>query len=232
MKSFRKQFYVALPLSLLCMALVPPSAKASLIGAGVTAYAQYQSTATTAPRLISFTATATVSDASVEFPMLGDLTRAGTGFFIVNSEADFSANNLTLDFRNAGTGVFASGFETDYVFSFGQNTGYTLTDATINRSATNLGVTDSDIRIADNQLFINVESVRYSPSSFLALTITSTNSTGGGTVPTGPTLPEEPGSGTGASEPTSVPEPGSLTLLAVGLAGLSIRARQSSHGKL
>jgi hypothetical protein len=182
--------------------ILAPNSKAhsSLIGTDVTFGTLFQQTATSMPVTVSTTATVPVSATAVEFPSLAAFGVAnGLGLFIVNAAVDVTANGLTQTFQNAGSGVFATAFENDGVYTFESSALVNVVGAVVDPSS-NLGLTNADLTFRGNELFINYGGGQsYNPNSRLQIDLV---------VEGGPT--------TG----TPVPEPSPIVVLGAGLLGL------------
>lgn len=200
------------PVAALCVGWASQST-AGLIGTDLTLSGLNQLTSTSQAFTSSFPRVARVTEGIVEFPDVASLFNPndpkppGWGA-LVNTSIDAGDDYIQIDFENAGSGVFASGFENTYVFTFDSAALATLVGASIDRSVTTLALSDSDLRFGGNQLFVNVESLRFNTASFVRIDLD---------VVGGPTTP--------------VSAPGSTALLAISLLPLGLlrhRRRGSS----
>ncbi|NJL86779.1 MAG: PEP-CTERM sorting domain-containing protein [Leptolyngbyaceae cyanobacterium SM1_1_3] len=157
----------------------------------------------------SFSASAIVSKSEIEFPDVESLfdptspVPLGFARSLVDVSIDAGEDYLTIDFDNAGFGLFATGFQNTYVFKFDAPTALQITDVAIDLSTT-LSLTPSRVTFYKNELFVNVQSLRFDPNSFARINL-------GGIL--------TPDSGA-----TSIPEPGSILGLGmVALAGTLLK---------
>jgi len=202
---------VAASVLLLCS---QPSAS-TLIGTELKLRVIAQATPSSELLTISFPVAATVKAESVEFPNVESLFDPATGVppgfarSLVNVAIDAGADFLTIDFDNTTSPFrYASGFQNTYVFTFDSDFILTLISAEIDTSVTTLGLTPGRVTVSGNELFVNVQGLSFTTSTFARITLASR-------------LDDRP--------PTAVPTPGALPLLLGGLAMLSIAARRRSR---
>ena len=203
-------------------------AQASLIGTDLTLSTLAQSTATSAPVTTSFPRTVTVADPGVEYPDVASLFNPGVtvppGFAssLVNIAIDAGADFITLNFANSAPFTqFATGYQNTYVFTFNSAAAVGINGATVDTAVTTLGLTNSDLSFAGDQLFVNVENLTFNPSTFARIDL---NVSGGPattpSIPTPPNMPVVTPDMPVVTPNMPVPEPGTLGVLAVGLIGL------------
>ena len=158
--------------ALLTLAAAIP-AHAGLVGTEVSLRTLAQASVNSAPVITSFERRATVSDLLVEYPDVASLFNPGStpppGFAesLVNVAIDVTDLAVTINFANADpTRRFATGYQNTYIFRFDSASAVGITGATINTAATNLGLEPGDVTFTGNELFINVESLRYDRNTF------------------------------------------------------------------
>lgn len=145
--------------------------QAGLVGTDLTLSTMLQATSSSPTFESSFPRVARVDGTAVEFPDVASLFNPNDpkppGFgSLVNTSIDAGDEYIEIDFRDAGFGRFASAFENTYVFQFDSQALATITSAAINTSVTTLGLVTSDVRFFGNKLFVNVEGLNFTPSSF------------------------------------------------------------------
>jgi len=188
-------------------ALCTFSASAGLIGTDLTLSALQQASPGTTVFESSFPRVARVLSDQVEFPDVASLFNPNDpkppGFgSLVNTWIDAGNDFIEIDFFQAGSGTFASGHQNTYVFQFDSAALATIVGASIDDSVTTLGLDDTDVRFEGNRLFVNVESLSFTPSSFARIHL---DVVGG---------------------PQPVPEPAGLPLVVLGgAAALAVRRR-------
>ena len=179
----------------------------SLIGTELSLSLRNQTTPSSELFVSLFPASAIVSETEVEFPDVeslfgGDPVPPEIGA-IADVAIDAGADFLEIDFTNAGFSQFASAFENTYVFTFDSAIALQITDATIDDSVTTLGLTPDRINFAGNELFVNVQSLSFSPTTLARINLNA----------------------------TAVPEPTSFaSLFVAGIAMLARRRRQAING--
>ena len=180
----------------------------SLIGTELSLRTQLQLTPTSELAVSPFPASVIVSETEVEFPDVeslfgGDPVPPGFGG-VANVAIDAGADFLEIDFANSAPDFqFASAFQNTYVFTFDSAIALQITDATIDDSVTTLGLTPDRLDFAGNELFINVQSLTFNPTTFARINLNA----------------------------TAVPEPSSCALLfGVGMAILTRRRRRTTNG--
>ncbi|NET70305.1 MAG: PEP-CTERM sorting domain-containing protein [Sphaerospermopsis sp. SIO1G2] len=178
----------------------------SLVGSELGIGVEVQSRSNSELFVNSFPVSAIVSESAVEFPNAQSLFNSNNfPGFIVNTAIDADTDYLSIDFDNAGFGRFLSGFKNTYVFTFTAPIALQITDIVIDASTT-LGLTPDRVTFDANQLFVNVQGLRYDSSSFARINLSGT------TVPN--------------PSPTTVPEPGSMLGLGIlALGGTMLKRR-------
>jgi hypothetical protein len=170
---------------LLALSIISTHAYGGLVGSNISLRTLGQATASSTPAVTSFPNTVLVSQSEIEYPNVASLFNPtspsipGFARSLVNVAIDAGDNFITLDFKNAGSGRFASSYQNTYIFKFLNPNAITFASASINRSATTLGLSDSDVLFSGDELFINVESLSFVPSTFVKIDLTSN----GGTLP-------------------------------------------------
>jgi hypothetical protein len=107
---------------------------------------------------ISSKTVATVNN-GFEFTRLPD--SAINGSSLVDLDVDFTAENIFFDFTDAGTGTFNSSTFNGSVYSDVGDTLPPITNVTIDRSETTLGLSNSDVTFTEDSIEINVEGLSY-----------------------------------------------------------------------
>jgi len=185
-----KKFAVAI-----AMLLSTPT-YAGLNGTELSLQVLFQSTPSSPPIFTSFERTVTVGPA-IEYPDVSSLFNPGSGvpagYGLVDVAIDVGNDYIEIDFDNAVSNRFSPAFENTYIFRFDSTAPVSITGATLDSNVTSLGLDASDVRFEGNRLFINVESVPFSPSSFARVNLQ---------VEGGPALP--------------VPEPAPYAMLLAG----------------
>lgn len=181
----------------------------SLVGTELQLRAENQLTPTSPLSIISFPASAIVSETEVEFPDVESLfdpaadNPLGAGR-LVDVAIDAGTDYLEIDFNNAGSGQFLSGFQNTYVFTVTAPIALQITDALLDEQTTTLGLTPERVDFAGNELLVNVEGLSYNSDSFVRIDLSAV---------------EAPD-----AEPVSVPEPGNaFVLVSVALVGLVLQ---------
>lgn len=165
----------------------------------------------------SLPASAIVSESEVEFPNSASLfdpdspVLPGFARRFVDSSIDVGADFIEIDYGNAGFGRFATGFQNTAVYTFTAPIALQITEAVVDPSTTFPALISEPDRVIfeGNELFINYESLRYTPSSFVRINLETAAAA-------------EP-------DPVSVPEPSTAFLLAgVVMAGMATGLRQAN----
>jgi hypothetical protein len=192
----------AIAITLTLAAAVP--AHAGLVGTEVSLRTLAQASVNSTPVINSFERRAIVSDLLVEYPNVASLFNPGStpppGFAesLVNVAIDVTDLAITIDFANADpTRRFATGYQNTYIFRFDSASAVGITGAKIDTAVTNLGLEPGDVTFAGNELFINVESLRYDRNTFAKIDLLVE-----GNLP-------------------PVPEPSTYAMLGLGLAALA-----------
>jgi PEP-CTERM motif len=152
------------------------SASFTLVGSELRLRTEAQSTPTSQKFVTSFPVAATVSESAVEFPNVASLFDPSTGVppgfarSLVNVAIDAGDNYLAIDFDNAGSNRFATGFQNTYVFSFTAPIALQITGVAID-SRTTLGLTPNRVTFAGNELFVNVQGLSFNPNSFARINL-------------------------------------------------------------
>jgi PEP-CTERM motif len=196
----------------------------TLVGSELKLRTEGQSTSTSQLFITSFPASATVSESSVEFPTVESLFDPSVGVppgfarSLVNTSIDAGVDFLAIDFDNAGSNRFATGFKNTYVFTFTAPIALQITDVAIDPS-TNLGLTPDRVTFAANELFVNVQGLPFNRNSFARINLSGINAPAPDPVPAPDPIP--------VPDPVSVPEPSSLLFLgSVALFGMVYRRYQ------
>ncbi len=177
----------------------------SLIGSELRLRTEAQAAPSSQLFVTSFPASAIVSEPGVEFPNVQSLFAPTVGVppgfarALVNVAIDAGANYLDIDFDNAGSGLFASGFKNSYVFTFTAPVALQITSVAID-PLTTLGLTPDRVTFDGSELFVNVQRLSFNRNSFVRLNLT--------TIAATPGLPITPN-----PDPVAVPEPSSILLL-------------------
>lgn len=183
----------------------------SLIGSELRFRTEAQSTPTSQLFVTSFPASAIVSESAVEFPNVASLfnptagTAPGFARSLVDVAIDAGSNYLEIDFDNAGSGIYATGFKNTYVFTFTAPLALQITDIAIDPRTT-LGLTADRVTFSGNELFVNVSGLLFNRNSLARLNLN------------GVTLPDSDDSILPSPDnAAAVPEP--TTMLGIALAG-------------
>lgn len=215
-------------LGTVAVAVSVTQAHASLLGTQLTLGTIQQASSTSQPVSGTFPRTATVVDPGVEYPDVNSLTNPGVrlppGFdSVVNVAIDAGPDYITYNFANAGSGRFTTGFQNTYVFTFSDPSTVDLTSATVDPSTT-LGLSNADLSVSGDQLFVNVSGISFNSSNFARIDLgvtggptgtSSPSSPSSPSLPNPPELPNSPSSPGASSSP--VPEPGTFSVLAAAL---------------
>jgi len=197
--------------SLLLAGMLPAHVQAAtLINTELTLSTLAQLTPTSPAYVTSFPRTVTVSATDVEFPdvssyfNLGSPVPPGFAESLVNTAIDAQSDYITIGFGDAGSGLFASGFNNTYVFQFDSIFRTAITGITIDPS-TNLGLTTSDVTFDGNKLFVNVESLPFTSNSFARINLDLIN------------------------QVSAVPEPATWAMMLVGFGAIGGVMRRQRH---
>lgn len=147
------------------------TSNAGLLGVELSLKSIFKSASSSTVKTISFLTTATVVEPEVEFPSLGDLDVDGDSFNLVDVSINAGDDFIEIDFGNASSGRFSFAFENTYVFKFDSVASVNIISAEIDSSVTTLRLTPSDIRVDGDELFINVEGLRYKSSTFVRINL-------------------------------------------------------------
>lgn len=197
--------------SIAMVALSAGSASAfSLIGSELRLRTEGQSTSTSQLFVTSFPASATVSASVVEFPNVESLFDPSVGVpsgfarSLVDVAIDAGADYLTIDFDNAGSSRFASGFKNTYVFTFTAPIALQITNVLID-PLTTLGLTSDRVTFNGNELAVNVNNLVFNRNSFVRLNLTTVATSDPVFDPVPDLTPE--------SDAAAVPEPSTMLML-------------------
>lgn len=146
----------------------------SLYGTQLLTQVQYQQTAQTDRLALSFSDTSIVGSA-IEISNLADLQIASNPFNlgVVPVSVDVGQNYIQLDYGQAVAGAFASGFFNGYKFSFDSTIPVSILSATVNPSSTLVGLDDNRLTFEGNNLFVNVASLSFQPTSIFRIDLTA-----------------------------------------------------------
>lgn len=185
------------------------AATVSLIGTELSLRTEAQATPTSQLFVTSFPASATVSENLVEFPDVESLfdptvgVPPGFASSLVNVAIDAGEDYLEIDFANSAPFFqFATGFQNTYVFTFASSVAVNITDAVIDTNVTTLGLTDERVTFSGNELFVNVQSLRFNTSTIARINLTAEQAV------------------------APVPLPAGLPLILTGLLGFGLMARR------
>jgi hypothetical protein len=147
-----------------------------LLGTKVSLRGLAQSTASSVPVIISFERTVIVSSDYIEYPDVASLSNPGApippGFSgsLVDVAIDLEDSYLTIDFDNSAPATrFASGYQNTYIFRFDSTQTLVVQNASIDATVTTLGLQAGDITVSGNELFVNVESLRFNTATFVKI---------------------------------------------------------------
>lgn len=186
----------------------------TLTGSELRLRTEAQANSTSQLFVTSFPASAIVSESIVEFPNVESLFDPSIGVppgfarSLANVAIDAGTDYLAIDFDNAGTSRFASGFKNTYVFTFTAPIALQITSVLIDPRTT-LGLTPDRVTFNANELFVNVQGLPFNPNSFARINL----------------------SGTTVSNPNNaaVPEPSSMLGLSVVALGGTMFKRYTSR---
>lgn len=151
--------------------------EAALIGTNLGFETVFQSLPTSQEIKISSTQTVTVTEPGIEIPSVKALEVSNpSGLSLVDVSVNAGDNFIDIGFANSAPfSLFASGFRNSYVFTFDSAATPTITSASIDRSLTTLGLSDSDVTFLGNKLEVNVEGLSFNPTTFARIDLTSVN---------------------------------------------------------
>lgn len=191
------------------------AATVSLVGTELKLDGLLQATPTSPTSTFTATASAIVSETTVEYPNVNDFGITNTsvpGFptpiTTVAVAIDAGADFLTIDFDNTSLNVFVPAFQNTYIFTFADAVAPLITAAEVDTSVTTLGLAPEDITFSGNQLFVNVESLPFNTSTFARINLTAE----AGVAP--------------------VPLPAGLTLMLSGLMGIGLVTRHKRTARI
>lgn len=197
--------------SIAMVALSAGSASAfSLVGSELRLRTEAQSSSTSELFVTSFPASAIVSESVVEFSTVESLfdptagVPVGFARSLVDVEIDAGADYLTIDFDNAGSSRFASGFKNTYVFMFTAPVALQITNVLID-PLTTLGLTSDRVTFNSNELAVNVNNLLFNRNSFVRLNLTTVAVSDTASDPVPDIIPE--------SDAAAVPEPSTMLML-------------------
>ena len=198
----------AIPPPTLLRALIPvlllplssASAAVSLIGSQLSLRTFGQDTPSSTPIITSFPMSSVVGHPKIEFPDVSSYFNPESGVppgtYLVNVSIDAGADFLSIDFDEAGFGNFNAGYQNTYVFTFEAATALEITAVSIDGPTNTLGMTADRVTFAGNELFVNVQALSFSPSSFVRINL------------------------------NAVPEPSTLWITTSGALGLAFRRKR------
>jgi hypothetical protein len=186
---------------------------ATLTGSELRLRAEAQATSSSQLFITSFPASAIVSESAVEFPNVASLFDPSTGVppgfarSLVDVAINAGADYLEIDFDNARSSRYATGFKNTYVFTFTAPVALQITNVLIDPSTT-LGLTPDRVTFNGSELFINVQGLFFTPSTFARVNL----STIAASDPNVDIIPD-PDVDVPGSDSAAVPEPSSALLL-------------------
>lgn len=144
----------------------------NLTGVRIALKAIYQASASSNPILMTHPSTAEVIEPGVEFPSLASLDIKNDGYSLLDVAINVGIDFVEIDFSRVPAGRFGSGFENTYILEL-KNVRESLgiKRASIDRSATTLGLEDSDVKFVGNKLFINVGGLSFNSASFVRINL-------------------------------------------------------------
>lgn len=189
---------------------------ATLTGSELKLRTEAQSNSTSQLFTTSFPASAIVSESTVEFPNVESLFDPSVGVppgfarSLVDVSIDAGADYLAIDFDNAGSSRFATGFKNTYVFTFTAPVALQITSVLIDPSTT-LGLTPDRVTFNGSELFVNVQGLFFNRNSLARLNLSTITAS----EPDVGILPDSvlPDSVLPDSSTAAVPEPSSMLLL-------------------
>lgn len=152
--------------------LLTMPAYAGLDGAEVTLRTIVQDTPSSPP-IITSVERPVMAGPGIEYLHVADLfnpiTEAQPGFVpnLVDVAIDIANDHINIDFKNSAPfAQFGAGFQNTYIFRFDSEIARSIAAAEIDNSVTTLGLQPSDVHLAGDELFINVENLKFNPSTF------------------------------------------------------------------
>lgn len=149
-----------------CFVASAPSAHAQMVGSAI----RLEVFNPTISVPISVPATAIVSAQSVEFADVSRFERP-SGSRVVQTDIDIQASSVTIDFDRVTFSSFGIGTFNGYVLTDVDDVLPDFTGVRIDTAVTTLGLTPARVFVTPNQLFINVQGLRFSPSTFAKLDV-------------------------------------------------------------
>lgn len=150
-----------------------PTSTNGLLGSEFSAEVQFQPVATSERFAVSFLATAIVDENQVEFPSLGalEISNNPLNLLVVDVAIDVGKDFIEIDFDNAGSGTFASGFFNGYEFIFDDLVAVDIIDAVIDPISNLAALTPESLNFSGNSLSFSVDGGPYNPSSFVRINL-------------------------------------------------------------
>ena len=112
----------------------------------------------------------TIVGEQVEFKLLPE--NEINGGSLVDVQIDVTSNSILFDFSQSSPSTqFGSGQFNGYVFFDSSEVLPPIRNVTIDRNATTLNLDNSDIRFAENTIYVNVEDLSFNTDSFIKLNV-------------------------------------------------------------
>jgi len=146
-------------------------AQSSLIGSNITIDTILQSEADSQPQVIGVKTTVPVAEPVVEFPSLKAIQ--GPGLELVDVAINVGADFLEIDFDNVTDPQFGDAYFNGYVFTLADDVAFNFIAATVDATATTIGLDNDDVVLSGNQLSINVQGQIISPALFARINLIS-----------------------------------------------------------
>lgn len=152
--------------------LAVPATGRCLLGSTVSTEVQFQQFPYTPLRAISFRATQTVNG-DIEFPSLNALQIDQNEFnlYVVDVAIDFGDSFIDVSFRNTEGAQFAPGHFNGYAFTFDATIPVDIAAARLHPDAKLAGLTDDDLTVAGDTLYLNVANLSFNPTSRIQIDI-------------------------------------------------------------